>query len=80
MFRWSVARLRVVSINRKAKGVGRNEINLTLSPFIKTWSCFRLLTLLLPYPSLSQTNVVRVSGMSNPYLAGMPTRVQILCG
>ena len=44
-----------------------------LAAFTKSLSRLCLLIpVLFPCHSLSQTNVVRVSGMSNPYLAGMP--------
>jgi len=46
-----------------------------LAAFTKSLSRFCLLiaiAVLFPCRSLSQTNIVRVSGMSNPYLAGMP--------
>ena len=43
-----------------------------LVAFAENLSRLCLILVLFPCPSLSQTNIVRVSGMSNPYLAGMP--------
>jgi hypothetical protein len=40
--------------------------------FTKSFRLRLLVALVFPSLSLSQTNIVRVSGMSNPYLAGMP--------
>ena len=46
---------------------------MSLVAFTKSLSRLCLfISVLFPCRSLSQTNVVRVSGMSNPYLAGMP--------
>jgi len=46
---------------------------MSLAAFTKSLSVLCLLiSFLFPCRLLSQTNIVRVSGMSNPYLAGMP--------